>query len=133
MLIATWANSTGGSPYSLSKAHLAPLVSDVHHSASRTLTTNQPSVTGVSPDPASSSRASCTGAILSENDDSCVSAESRSRRVRSQGGPIEVPAHVQRHLQQIDRRRADRPSRQADRGVQRPLHSDRGAALSRRA
>ena len=31
-----------------------------HHSASRTLTTNQPSVTGVSPDPESSRRASST-------------------------------------------------------------------------
>src|SRR3954452_17617392 len=64
MLIATWANSTGGSPYSLSKAHLAPRVSEDHHSASRTSTTNQPSVTGVSPDPRSSSRAPGTHAIV---------------------------------------------------------------------
>jgi hypothetical protein len=56
----SWANSTGGSPYSLSKAHLAPLRSENHHSASRTLTTNQPWVTGVSPDPKSSSCASGT-------------------------------------------------------------------------
>src|SRR3954454_20042265 len=49
------ANSTGGSPYSFSKAHLPPLVSANHHSASRTLTTNQPSLTGVSPDPRSAS------------------------------------------------------------------------------
>src|SRR3954462_13083860 len=69
MLIATWANSTGGSPYSLSKAHLAPLVSENHHSASRTLTTNQPSVTGVRPDPESSSCASRTDVILAARDD----------------------------------------------------------------
>src|SRR3954470_22081867 len=56
-----WANSTGGAPYSFSKAHLAPRLSANHHSASRTLTTNQPSLTGVSPDPESSSRASCIG------------------------------------------------------------------------
>src|SRR5205823_5794602 len=53
MLIPNWPNSTGGSPYSLSKAHLAPLLSENHHSASRTLTTNQPWVTGMSPDPES--------------------------------------------------------------------------------
>ena len=35
-----------------------------HHSASRTLTTNQPWVTGVSPDPESSSCGPCTDAIL---------------------------------------------------------------------
>src|SRR4051794_18092117 len=59
-LIPSWANPTGGSPYSFSNAHLAPLVSANHHSASRTLTTNQPSLTGVSPDPESSSWASRT-------------------------------------------------------------------------
>src|SRR5262252_94748 len=64
MLIPTRANSTGGSPYSFSKAHLAPRLSANHHSASRALTTNQPSVTGVRPDPESSSRPSCTDAIL---------------------------------------------------------------------
>src|SRR4051794_41009392 len=60
------ANSTGGaSPggYSDSKGHRAPLRSDVHHSASRTFTTNQPSVTGARPEPKSSSRASCTGRV----------------------------------------------------------------------
>src|SRR6185295_4230229 len=67
-LIPSWANSTGGSPYSLSKAHLAPLVSANHHSASRTLTTNQPWMTGVSPDPKSSSCASGTDAILAPRD-----------------------------------------------------------------
>jgi hypothetical protein len=46
----SWANSTDGSPYSFSKAHLAPVLLANHHSASRTLTTNQPWVTGVSPD-----------------------------------------------------------------------------------
>src|SRR3982750_507920 len=60
MLTPTCVNSAGGSPYSFSKAHLAPLVSANHHSASRTLTTNQPSLTGVSPDPESSSWASRT-------------------------------------------------------------------------
>src|SRR3954451_23009656 len=63
-LTPSWANSTGGSPYSFSKAHLAPLLSANHHSASRTLTTNQPWVTGVSPDPKSSSSAPRTDAIL---------------------------------------------------------------------
>src|SRR5512133_2193198 len=63
MLIPNWANSTGGSPYSFSKAHLAPLLSENHHSASRTLTTNQPWVTGASPDPKSSSCASGTDTI----------------------------------------------------------------------
>src|SRR3954452_25217398 len=60
MLIPSCANSTDGSPYSFSKAHLAPLLSEDPHSASRTLTTNQPWVTGVSPDPKSSSCASGT-------------------------------------------------------------------------
>src|SRR5262249_34952157 len=40
--------------------HRPPLLSANHHSASRTLTTNQPSVTGASPEPESSSRASAT-------------------------------------------------------------------------
>src|SRR3954452_18639095 len=40
------------------------LVSEENHSASRTLTTNQPSVTGASPEPASSSLASFTQQIL---------------------------------------------------------------------
>jgi hypothetical protein len=62
--IPSWPNSTGGSPYSFSKAHLAHLPSANHHSTSRTLTTNQPWVTGVSPDPKSSSCASGTDAIL---------------------------------------------------------------------
>jgi len=61
---------TGGSPYSFSKAHLAPLPSENHHSASRTLTTNQPWVTGVSPDPKSSSSAAGTNAILAPRDGS---------------------------------------------------------------
>src|SRR5436190_21083062 len=68
MLIPNWANSTGGSPYSLSKAHRAPLRSENHHSASRTLTTNQPSLTGASPDPKSSSCAPGTDAILAPRD-----------------------------------------------------------------
>jgi hypothetical protein len=57
-------NSTGESPYSFANQHAAPLVSDVNHSASRTLTTNQPSVTGASPEPASSSCASLNNRIL---------------------------------------------------------------------
>src|SRR5215831_18703099 len=63
-LIPSCENSTGGSPYSLSNQHAAPLVSEDHHSASRTLTTNHPSVTGASPEPKSSSRASATNRIL---------------------------------------------------------------------
>ena len=43
----------------LEVARRSPAVRD-HHSASRTLTTNQPSVTGASPEPESSSRASAT-------------------------------------------------------------------------
>ena len=52
-LIPSCANSTGGSPYSLSKLHAAPLLSENHHSASRTFTTNQPSVTGARSEPES--------------------------------------------------------------------------------
>src|SRR5213596_2265513 len=63
-LIPICANSIGGSPYSLANQHAAPLVSEENHSASRTLTTNQPSVTGASPEPASSSLASFTQQIL---------------------------------------------------------------------
>src|SRR5213595_2920656 len=63
-LIPSCANSIGDSPYSLANQHAAPLVSEENHSASRTLTTNQPSVTGASPEPASSSLASFTGQIL---------------------------------------------------------------------
>ena len=83
MLIPSWANSTGGSPYSFSKAHLAPLVSVNHHSASRTLTTNQPWVTGVSPDPKSSSCASGTDAILApgEPDEFSMVCQSLPRTV----------------------------------------------------
>src|SRR3954452_722587 len=59
-------NSRGGAPaggYSHSNAHRAPLRSEVHHSASRTFTTNQPSVTGARPEPKSSSRASATARV----------------------------------------------------------------------
>src|SRR6478672_3828998 len=97
MLIPSWANSTGGSPYSFSKAHLAPLLSANHHSASRTLTTNQPSVTGVSPDPKSSSRASGTDAILAPM------SFPRPRRLQQrhgcnpQEGSNEASSHVRRH------------------------------------
>jgi hypothetical protein len=59
-LIPNCANSIGDSPYSLANQHAAPLVSEENHSASRTLTTNHPSVTGASPEPASSSLASFT-------------------------------------------------------------------------
>src|SRR6266550_4014525 len=51
-LIPSCANSIGGSPYSFANQHAAPLVSEENHSASRTLTTNHPSVTGASPGPA---------------------------------------------------------------------------------
>src|SRR5881392_2727331 len=63
-LIPSCENSIGDSPYSLANQHAAPLVSEENHSASRTLTTNQPSVTGASPEPASSSLASFTQQIL---------------------------------------------------------------------
>src|SRR5438477_12362152 len=63
-LIPSCANSIGGAPYSLANQHAAPLVSEENHSASRTLTPNQPSVTGASPEPASSSLASFTQQIL---------------------------------------------------------------------
>src|SRR2546421_5241950 len=63
-LIPSCANSIGGSPYSFANQHAAPLVSEENHSASRTLTTNQPSVTGASPEPPSSSLASFTNRIL---------------------------------------------------------------------
>src|SRR5436190_16277472 len=63
-LIPSCANSIGGAPYSLANQHAAPLVSEENHSASRTLTTNQPSVTGASPEPASASLASFTQQIL---------------------------------------------------------------------
>src|SRR3954453_15788901 len=63
-LIPSCANSIGGAPYSLANQHAAPLVSEENDSASRTLQTNQPSVTGASPEPASSSLASFTDQIL---------------------------------------------------------------------
>src|SRR5947209_1631336 len=63
-LIPSCGNSIGGSPYSFANQHAAPLVSDENHSASPALTTNQPSVTGASPEPASSSLASFTNRIL---------------------------------------------------------------------
>src|SRR5580765_7032167 len=63
-LIPNCGNSSGESPYSFANQHAAPLVSEVNHSASRTLTTNQPSVTGASPEPASSSRASVKNRII---------------------------------------------------------------------
>ncbi len=55
--------SCGNSNSWLSKLHpdpfdRLPVCSDVHHSASRTFTTNQPSSAGASPEPESSSRAS---------------------------------------------------------------------------
>ena len=44
----------------LSNAHPEPNVWDVHHSASRTFTTNQPAPLGASPDPESARGASGT-------------------------------------------------------------------------
>ena len=64
-MIPNCGNSIGRSPYSFANQHAAPRVSDENHSASRTLTTNHPSVTGASPKPASSSLASSTRQILS--------------------------------------------------------------------
>src|SRR5262245_41097350 len=94
-------NPTGGSPYSFSQAHLAPLPSVTHHSASRTLTTNQPSVTGVSPDPESSSRASGTTRL---------SHGSRDRAVRDtspvSGGTPSLFDHVALPVSDVARSRA---------------------------
>src|SRR3989440_9435035 len=75
-LIPSCANSIGDSPYSLANQHAAPLVCDENHSASRTLTTNQPSVTGASPEPASSSLASFTQHILAVPSDGCLACAS---------------------------------------------------------
>src|SRR3954463_9676086 len=47
----------------LSKTVPEPNAFDVHHSASRTFTTNQPSATGTRPEPESSSRASGTARV----------------------------------------------------------------------
>src|SRR4051812_40126557 len=85
MLIPNWENSAVGSPYSFSKAHLPPLVSANHHSASRTFATNQPSVTGVSPDPKSTSCASRTDRFLQASTSGRAVADERSlvRAVRA--------------------------------------------------
>src|SRR6185369_9100623 len=96
-LIPSWSNSIGGSPYSFSKAHLAPLVSVTHHSASRALTTNQPSVTGVSPDPESSSRASGTDAF-------CTSEASSRRPVSTARWDRRLLEHVPRSSESKDGR-----------------------------
>ena len=58
----------GNSNFWLSKSHAEPdgcfsPFSDVHHSASRTFTTNQPSLAGARPEPESSSRASGTARV----------------------------------------------------------------------
>ena len=47
----------------LSKTQAEPVSSDVIHAVSRTLTTNQPSLTGARPEPESSSLASDTGRV----------------------------------------------------------------------
>ena len=62
-LIPSCANSIGGSPYS-SRTSASPLVCEENHSASRTLTTNEPSVTSASPEPRFSRRASVTHRFL---------------------------------------------------------------------
>jgi hypothetical protein len=54
----------------LSNAHPDPNVSDVHHSASRTFTTNQPALLGASPDPASARGASGTLRVYTVTSDS---------------------------------------------------------------
>src|SRR5688572_14342693 len=56
----TWMPSCEKQASPLSNRHPEPNVSDVHHSASRTFTTNQPAPAGARPEPASSSRASGT-------------------------------------------------------------------------
>src|SRR5580765_6566052 len=80
-LIPSCGNSIGGSPYSFANQHAAPLVSEENHSASRTLTTNQPSVTGASPEPASSSLASFTQQILAVQATAASSARACYRPV----------------------------------------------------
>src|SRR4051794_29210418 len=91
-LIPSCGNSIGGSPYSFANQHAAPLVSEENHSASRTLTTNQPSVTGASPEPASSSLASFT------NRDSC------STDARSSPGPASQLDRVVLRGETVERR-----------------------------
>src|SRR5213080_1366505 len=86
-LIPSCANSIGGAPYSLANQHAAPLVSEENHSASRTLTTNQPSVTGASPEPASSSLASFTQQILAVQATAVSPGRACSRLIRP---PIEA-------------------------------------------
>src|SRR4051794_16184645 len=55
--------SCGNDTSWLSNPHPEPNVLDNHHSASRTFTTNQPSLAGARPEPESSSRASSTGRV----------------------------------------------------------------------
>src|SRR5436190_5261501 len=93
-LIPSCANSIGGSPYSLANQHAAPLVSEENHSASRTLTTNQPSVTGASPEPASSSLASFTQQILAVQATAVSPGSACANDAREAGGgccPIVKP------------------------------------------
>ena len=78
-MIPSWSNSTGASPYSFSNAQRAPLVSADNHSASRALTTNHPSVTGVSPEPEFSRRASCIAALCATGRAECA-VHRRARR-----------------------------------------------------
>src|SRR2546430_8541293 len=93
MLIPSCGNSIGGSPYSFANQHAAPLVSEENHSASRTLTTNQPSVTGASPEPASSSLASLTQQILAVQTTG-VSYERASSRLTANLKPTERSEHI---------------------------------------
>src|SRR5215470_14268256 len=60
--------SCGNLAASLSNTVPEPNSFDVNHCASRTLTTNQPSSAGASPEPESSSRASGTGLSLTRHD-----------------------------------------------------------------
>ena len=48
------------------------MLSDVHHSASRTFTTNQPSLAGARPEPESSSRASGTARVYGARDEAPI-------------------------------------------------------------
>src|SRR4051794_25401347 len=100
------ANSTGGaSPggYSDSKGHRAPLRSEVHHSASRTFTTNQPSVTGARPEPKSSRRASGTARVYSGTDDPhALAAGTKAHRVDRAHLAVDVELRAGRQLE-LDR------------------------------
>src|SRR5690349_12717075 len=96
-LIPSWANSTGECPYSFSKAHLAPRLSANHHSASRALTTNQPSVTGTSHEPQS---LSCDSSAMDGSAERAFEGGSLGRRAVGREHQLDGP--VQQRPQALD-------------------------------